>query len=513
MINKIDENEFRFIEVAFIQKTNLRHAPASMDIDGKDSLRHLRNIIESDKPMIKTLCLEHDAVTRSYRNITDVMSNNKKILEFHFVWGRMILEFYYFYHDVIDEAKKIVDNMLDHEGFTYIKDAVREGMNKIDVYFEKEWSENIIDTPRSQKTQDETDPQKPNSLHSMDIPQLMLYINSGKIRYCDVDWELQLKTLLFLCRLMPKKFPNVILVWGILSVIDDPTIKMGIISKLQDAAPKCFESPIEAQTFIDDCSCVYRVCLEARAYNLRNDIKSRHVWTDDRKDLNDLAHIFSDAVVNPQWMVGMVEEMKRSESENRKHPLLEIVLKSNRNIGQLSINNIIDFAKRLYIAEGFRQLILSGQEDYRDIPTLEKFNWRLRNACFDVYIDLRKEQIKELLNQDNTRVDEADDIEALQYMLDEEEAVVKRENGLESVVGSPAYIAMWYPGRKLILAMINVFIQYLPKRIKKLKGEDNKQSVAKSESPTQIVAHKVIIENNNAPITSFDNSDVTINQK
>ena len=474
MVNKIDKEEFRFIEVAFILKTNLRHVSA-IDINGKDSFKHLQDIIESTKPMIKTLCLVHDDVERTYRNVTNVMTNSKKILEYHFIWARMILEFYYFYHDSKEEALKIVNHMLSFEGYEYVKEAVRAGIKLIDNYYESEWKETIPDTPRTQKSQcvvaQEIVPQQTASESCPDILQLMQDINSGKIRYTNVNWEVQLKQLLFLCRLMPKKFPDVILVWGIIGILDDPTTKMDIIGKLQDAAPKCFDSPFDAQAFIDDCSCVYRVCLEARAYNLRNDIKSRHVWTDDRKDLNDLAHIFSDAVVNPQWMVGMVEEMKRSESENRKHPLLEIVLKSNRNIGQLSINNIVDFAKRLYIAEGFRQLILSGQEDYRDIPTLEKFNWRLRNACFDVYIDLRKEQIKELLNQDNTRVDGADDLEALQNMYKEETSVVAREKELDCIKGSPAYNAMWYPGRQMVQDMINVFIQYLKKRIEKAKKD------------------------------------------
>lgn len=340
-----------------------------------------------------------------------------------------------------------------------------------------------------------------------DILQIMQDINARRIRYCDVDWEFQLKTLLLLCRLMPKKFPNVVIVWGILSVLDDPTIKMDIIGKLQDAAPKCFDSPFAAQDFIDDCRCLYRVCMSARAYNMRNDIGIRYVWTDDRKELNDLAHIFSDEMVDAKWMVGMTEEMKRSEADNWKHPMIEIVLRANRNVGRLSIDNIVDFAKKLYIAEGFRQLILSGHDDYRDIPTLEKFNWRLRNACFDEYIDLRKNQIKELLNEDNTRVDEADDFEALQYLLEEEEAVVARENGLEDFKGSSAYNAMWYPGRKLILDMINVFIQYLPKIIKKLRKEE----AAKQLVP--IYAQTVKIEKNYGQITSIENSDVIYNQK
>lgn len=512
MVNKIDKSEFKFINLDFIQRTNLRNAPASMDIDGKDSLKHLQNIIESDMPMIKTLCLEHAAVKETYRNATNVTVNNSRILEFHFIWGRMMLEFYYFYHDTKEEALKIIDKMLYYEGVSFIKEAVRAGIKLIDDYYDSEWNEPIPDTPRTKKPQTEscqTAAPNPSALNqNPDILQLMQDINSGKIRHHDVDWEFQLKHLLFLCRLMPKKFPDVILIWGILGQLDDPIIKMDIISKLQEVAPKCFEDPFKANDFVDDCSCIYRICVAARAYNLRNDIGIRHTWTDDRKDLNDLAHVLSDGIVEPQWMVGMIEEMKRAESENRRHPLLEIVIKANRHAGQLSVDNIVDFAKRLYIAEGFRQMILSGQEDYREIPTLEKFDWRLRNKCFDIYIDLRKEQIKELLNQDNTRVDGADDFEALQELYKKEQAVVEREKEFDCAKGSPAYNAMWYPGRKIVEDMITVFIKYLPKKIDQLKKEEIAKQVA-----APIITQTVTIEKNFGQINSIESSDVNIHKE
>jgi hypothetical protein len=496
MVNKIDKNEFRFIEVAFFKKTDLRHV-SLMDIDGKESLKHLQNIIDSDKPMLKTLCLEHDEIERSYRNVTNVVSNNKKILEYHFVWARMILEFYYFYHETKDEAQKIVDKMLALEGFVYIKEAVQEGLKLIDEYYEAEWNENIPDRPRSQKQQDlisqlreetirlfaeENDAQQQSKpIQNPNILQLMQDINSGKVRYQNVDWGFQLNHLLQLCQVMPKRFPSVILIWGILSIIDDPTIKMDIIGQLQEAAPKCIKSRSEARDFIDDSACIYRVCMQVRAFNLRNDIEDKHVWTDDRKDLNDLAHILSDEMVDAKWMVGMVEEMKRSESENRRHPMLEIILKSNRNIGQLSVDNIVDFAKKLYIAEGFRQLILSGQEDYRDIPVLKDFQPKLLKACFEEYIRLRSEHIKEIIERDLTHYGDAEEMECLEKLQETENQLINRENGLEAFQGSPAYNAMWYPGRQKVLEMINVFSQYLQNKInKQKKAEKDKQSGAKT---------------------------------
>ena len=202
MVNKIDKEEFRFIEVAFIQKTNLRHV-TPIDVDGKDSLKHLQNIIESTKPMLKTLCLEHNNVQLSYQSVTNVISGGKKILEFHFVWARMILELYYFYHETKEEALKIVDAMISFEGFGYIKEAVQEGVRLIDDYYEKEWTENIADTPRTKKPQNVIsqirqdtmemfseeikEPQEKQLSQNPNILQVMQDINSGKLRYYEVD--------------------------------------------------------------------------------------------------------------------------------------------------------------------------------------------------------------------------------------------------------------------------------------------------------------------------------------
>ena len=267
---------------------------------------------------------------------------------------------------------------------------------------------------------------------------------------------------------------------------------MDILGKMQDAAPKCFDNLFEAQKFIEECSCIYRICMQARAYNLLNDIGIRHKWTDDRKCLNDLAHIFSDKVVDPTWMVALAEEMYRSVQDGeKKHYMLTLVLRAPRSIGKLSIDNIVDFAKNLYIAEGFRQLLLEGKEESLDVPTLATFDWKLRNACFDVYIDLRKEQIKEELEQDNTRVDGASDVECLEYLFDEESSAVNRENGLEQFRGSAAYNAMWYPGRQIVLDMINVFIKYLQKRIEKAK-KDEAENEALAAISSNAAVEKVI---------------------
>ena len=143
----------------------------------------------------------------------------------------------------------------------------------------------------------------------------------------------------------------------------------------------------------------------------------------------------------------------------------------------VTIDNIVDFAKNLYIAEGFRHLILSGEEDYMDIPTLADFDPKLLKACFEEYIRMRNRDIKDIIEQDLTHCGDAEELECLECLFEEESQHVNRENMLEDFRGSAAYNAMWYPGKQKVLDMINVFIEYLKNKIKKIKKEEAKLGI------------------------------------
>lgn len=399
------------------------------------------------------------------------------------MWEYVYILLYYAHYGEQLWIDTIMPKMWKMQKNAVIRDEMKKGEEYVDEYISARRDFN--EKKRAASLQAETVP---------DVVQIMRDINAGKIRYIEVDWEQQIKAVLKLCKLMPTKFPYVIWLWGLLGEIEDPTIRMDIIDKMQSAAPKCFDDQFEAQRFIEECTCIYQICIRARAYNLRNDIGIRHKWTDERKSLNDLAHIFSDKVVEPSLMVALAEEMYSSVQDGeKKHYMLTLVLRAPRSIGKLTIDNIVDFAKNLYIAEGFRQLLIEGKEDSLDVPTLETFNWKLRNACFDVYINLRKALIKEELEQDNTRVDGASDVECLEYLLEEENAVVDCENGLEQFRGSAAYHAMWYPGRQIVLDMIKVFIKYLQTRIEKAKKDAAENEALAAISSNAAVAKMAAI--------------------
>ena len=389
------------------------------------------------------------------------------------IWGRMCVIAYYFYHaDPIWKDMGGHDKMLSMIKNTSILKAVNDCIVLIDNYYSD------VEAIKQKKTQKTSLTPQPISHNNMpDVIQNVQDINAGKIAYTDIDWELQIKTILKLINLMPTHFSNVIWLWGFLAEIDDINKRIDILHKMQEVATKCFEDLFLASDFIKDCDCLIYVYQGSLQYNTKN-IGLRHYWTDDKKHLNDLAHILCKEMVDPKFMVAMAEEMYCTIPDSqRKHPMLELVLHASRNIDKLTMTNIVDFAKNLYIAEGFRHLILSGEEDYMDIPALADFEPKLLKACFEEYIRLRTIDIKDIIEQDLTHCGDAEELECLEYLLDEESQHVNSENMLEDFRGSAAYNAMWYPGKQKVLDMINVFVEYLKNKIKKLKKEEAKLGI------------------------------------
>lgn len=404
MENKINKDDFRFIEVAFIQKTNLRHA-SPIDIDGKDSLKHLLNIVESNQPLIKTLCLEHDVVKLAYGKASDVTSNGKRILEFHFVWARMILEYYYFYHNDQEEARKTVDQMLEYEGFTYIREAVLEGVRLIDEYFKKEKN-----TPLTQK---------PCAV-SPDLMRVMQDINSGKRTIQDIDWEKELQHQVDFFAQIPMNIPPALWLWGLICLVDEPTARMTILSKLQEQAIICFDKMEQQTEFVHDCDSLICINMHVRECKLNDSRKIIESWKDERKPLNDLALILSDAVIPGADLVALANALHSLEDTDipEKLPLL-VVLRSFNPEAEFRFDNLDDFLYYIELANVYRCMILRGKMNFEDDSKFEcVLDRRLKKECFDNYIENRLKQVKSEIC--NKQLDEPERLECLEELLKQE---------------------------------------------------------------------------------------------
>jgi hypothetical protein len=159
--------------------------------------------------------------------------------------------------------------------------------------------------------------------------------------------------------------------------------------------------------------------------------------------------------------------------------MLTLVLHANRQKDKLSVNNIFDFAKNLYIAENFRRHLLKGEaEKINDLPVLSNLDTKLLKGCFDEYIRLRNMQIKDSIERDLAHYGDANELECLEQLYKDEQQVVAKINDIEGYCDNPCtgYNAMWAPGRKTVLDIVNKFLKYLQGMIQsKKKAEEAKQ--------------------------------------
>ena len=421
MTFEIDDIKKKAITSQVFSKTILlKHIDPNIDGDYRTSFAFLNSMCEGEPESLRDrIIASHAKICTSYK-----MGNafiNPTFAVCHFLWGRIYVWAYYFKHNDSLWQQHILPLMMELQKSAKIKEDMHIAEQLLETYFEeqsqyekaiKESISSISSTTHADNIQTGCMP---------DVVQTMQDINAGKIAYTEVDWKLQIKTVLKLINLMPTKFPNVIWLWGLLGEIDDINTyywgeKMAALS-------------------IEDCNCLIYVYQGSLQYNTKN-IGIRHYWTDDKKHMNDLAHILCKEMVDPKFMVAIAEEMYQASRGNRKQYMLSLVLRASRNIGQINMDNIIDFAKNLYIAEGFRHLILSGEEDYRDIPALADFEPKLLKACFEEYIRLRTIDIKDIIEQDLTHCGDAEELECLEYLFEEESQHVNRENMLEDFRGT-----------------------------------------------------------------------------
>jgi hypothetical protein len=244
-------------------------------------------------------------------------------------------------------------------------------------------------------------PEQIEDPHELDI---LRAINRGEQKIADVDWQSYLSHLVMLIHLM-KEISPIGVVWTFLNEIDDFTKRMDILGRWQDLAPKCFPSKEAADAFISDMACLVRINIRLRALIIQHGAQIPNTY--DRVDiggkgLNEIALVWSDKFVHGRDIVALASEIHATIQSGEKDPLIEYFLYSSRQYDQLSFDNVYDFSRNIFLAESFRQYLVTGKMYTSDPMGFADIKRRLRNECFDEYIRLRLAQIKEEMDEDNT---------------------------------------------------------------------------------------------------------------
>lgn len=188
---------------------------------------------------------------------------------------------------------------------------------------------------------------------------------------------------------------------------------------------------------------------------------------------NEFAVIMQD--IRPEEMVAFSQSvLDRGNNTDTTHSLFLYISRLYKYEDCLYTDDICEFCKGLYAAEGFRQYLMSGEKDYCNIADIHTLPLRLRNDCFDVYIRLCTDRITKDLELDNARLYPPTELEGMQSLLEQCTYSVNRMEGFKQFKNSYAYARLWYLGADDVLAMATLFLRYLQDKIQlKTKSPDS----------------------------------------
>lgn len=334
--------------------------------------------------------------------------------------------------------------------------------------------EDVKKTIRDMKEYKKTAPPTINPL------ELFAEIGNGK-NLAQVDWEVAFNEVVKYQHLFGKTFPYYLLLHTFLHVIPYPTRRVDVLGYLQDMAEKKLDER-KAKEFVEEARYLIHIYMRMNGL-FCNPIPK--IWKD-QPDMDELTVFIKD--VQPEELVCIAQSIYDSrEIVGQRIGMVQHILRLEKYSRRLLTTNSYDFCKCLYLAHGYRMLMMSGKEDFRELPTIDNLDCELRNKCFDVFIDLRLKQIKEEMKHDNRRLYPATDIDAYEVLskqLQEEYAEIEQM--------APVVIPNFMARESLVLAM-QFLAQYTDDRMKEWIKKNNEQP--KQQTPQELHLHIEHVDN------------------
>ncbi len=308
---------------------------------------------------------------------------------------------------------------------------------------------------------------------------LLKAINNGELNIGQVDWISFLSTYINTFRSSNFPISTIAWTWALCGEIDEPTKRMDLLGIWQDAAPKCFTTKEESDEFIANCDCLVRINSRLRWLYIHESAQLPHTYDEvwGGKNLNELALLWSDNHVTSNDLVALASEIHNTVHSGEKAPIIEYFLYSSRNYNKLYFDNIYDFSRNLFLAESFRQYLVTGKMNTDAPLTFVDIKRKIRNACFDEYIRLRLAQIEAEMDDDNSLLLDPTIDDLYQELYNQESSVVDREYMFEDFRGSQAYHDRWFNGRPEVLQMMKYFMDYLDWKMEHLHKNDKSKVI------------------------------------
>lgn len=171
-----------------------------------------------------------------------------------------------------------------------------------------------------------------------------------------------------------------------------------------------------------------------------------------------------------KYFLAYVQGLSIYLKKDVKNPVADAmmaVLQVQNCLDEIYTEDIIDFCKYILLGESMRRHILKISEP-PEFVTLQDFDINVRNQYFEEYIRCRVLDIKEEMDKERYRLYPPEQIDYLNRLLEEESQAYEREKALDDFPNSSAYAELNYAARPDVIAMADLFIQYLQDTMSKL---------------------------------------------
>lgn len=311
-----------------------------------------------------------------------------------------------------------------------------------------------------------------------DMMRAMQDINNGIRSIDEIDWKKEIIHMGDFWAYMPEKIPVILWMWGLLCIVESPQKRQEILKHLDDVRlyySKDSDTQSDVFVSIEALSNINEKILSYNTNHFPYSVKNP--WPEENNPLNELAHILSDDAITAEDLISIAEEIRLAEIRKQTKTILIPVLKAFFYNGAFINDQIVKYISYLYKADAYRRLILSGNIEYKTLPKVQPLDRKIRNKCFDIYIENRIQKIKEKMDKDPSRLLDPTELECYQKLLEEEKEYMLHAKNLEDSI---------YPNWEQVSKLANMYMEYLKYKIKD-KMDINKSDTSLSTEDKPII--------------------------
>lgn len=214
---------------------------------------------------------------------------------------------------------------------------------------------------------------------------------------CSIDWIRLMREMINFSKATGLDYPYYIVLHTFLIFIPDVTRRLDVLYKLRDVASLALE-PKEATILVEESQWLVSVYQRLRLLLINHSLPT--IWEYDT-DFNELVLWMND--ITPEELVALSQAIIDSRKAPKRYGVVAQVLKIPKYINRISTESGLEFCRCLYLAMGDRQYLQSGNEHYREMPTLDTQSIKYMYKCYDVFLNHRVDQLRESYIKEHER--------------------------------------------------------------------------------------------------------------